>query len=218
MVARPRSRAVELIVATALALVALTARRVAAADEAPPFLGRWESVVRSTGALGQVLEFRPDGTMTQWVAVLVELNYQVVKGPLLLTIYRHPGSGSTETQIAGLEFDANTMIQRDPETQRRTLLTRKRAGGPQDEPIVGVWTTPHESGTTAYLLYTADGRLVYRLPIRADLGRWSVSGDQLTMSAGAGTTSFRYAVRGDRLLFDHQGKETVYSRAELLDY
>jgi hypothetical protein len=141
-----------------------------------------------------------------------------MKGPLLLTTYRHPGSGSTETQIAGLEFEGDTMVQRDPETQRKTRLTRKRAGAPQDDPIVGVWTTPHDSGTTAYLLYTADGRLVYRLPIRADLGRWTVEGDQLTMTAGAGTTSLRYTVRGDRLVFEHQGKDIVYSRAELTDY
>ena len=116
-------------------------------------------MVRSTGGLGQVMEFRPDGTMTQWTAVHVELTYQV-HGPLLLTFYRHPGSGATETH-----FDA----------------VEPWVVEPQDPAIVGVWSTPHETGQTAFLLYTSDGRVVFRLPIRADRGRWSASGDQTRM-------------------------------------
>jgi hypothetical protein len=182
-------------------------------------IGRWESVVRSTGGLGQVMELRPDGTMTQWTAVLVELTYQV-HGPLLLTFYRHPGSGATETQAAGIRFDGDTMIQKDPQTGGETRLTRKRAGGPQDPPIVGVWSTPHETGQTAFLLYTSDGRVVFRLPIRADRGRWSASGDELTLASGPSTSAtVRYVVQGDRLmLLESLGKQIVYSRAEVLEY
>jgi len=193
--------------------------RARAADPPPPLIGRWESVVRSTGGIGQVIEFRPDGTMTQWTAVLVELTYQV-HGPLLLTLYRHPGSGATETQAAGIRFEGDAMIQKDPQTGGETRLTRKRAGGPQDAPIVGVWSTPHETGQTAFLLYTSDGRVVFRLPIRADRGRWSASGDQLTLASGpSSSTIVRYAVQGDRLvLIDSLGKQIVYTRAEVLEY
>jgi len=152
-------------------------------------------------------------------AVLVELTYQV-HGPLLLTFYRHPGSGATETQAAGIRFDGDIMIQKDPQAGGETRLTRKRAGGPQDPPIVGVWSTPHETGQTAFLLYTSDGRVVFRLPIRADRGRWSALGDQLTLASGPSTSAIvRYAVQGDRLvLIDGAGKQIVYTRAELLEY
>jgi hypothetical protein len=196
------------------------AHRARAADPAPPLVGRWESVVRSTGGLGQVIEFKPDGTMTQWTAVLVELTYQV-HGPLLLTFYRHPGSGATETQAAGIRFDGDVMIQRDPQAGGETRLTRRRAGGPQDAPIVGVWSTPHETGQTAFLLYTSDGRVVFRLPIRSDRGgRWSAADDQLTLTAGSSSSStVRYAVQGDRLvLIDSLGKQIAYARAEVLEY
>lgn len=171
------------------------------------------------GGLGQVIELAADGTMIRWAAVLVELTYQV-HGPLLLTHYRHPGSGATETQAAGISFDGDVMIQKDPQTGGETRLTRKRAGGPPDPPIVGVWTTRHESGRTAYLLYTADGRVVYRLPMGADRGRWSASGDQLTLDLGSAvSTTVRYVVQGDRLaLIDSLGKQTLYTRAEILDY
>lgn len=207
-----------LIAAVAL-LLGAAVERSGAADAPPALIGRWESVVRSTGGLGQVIEFKPDGTMTRWTAVLVELTYQV-HGPLLLTFYRHPGSGATETQAAGIRFDGDMMIQKDPQAGGETRLTRKRAGGPQDPPIVGVWSTPHETGQTAFLLYTADGRVVFRLPIRADHGRWSASGDQLTLDSGsAAAPTVRYAVQGDRLvLIDGLGKQIVYTRAELVEY
>jgi len=202
------------------ALVCLGAPEPArAADPPPPLIGRWESVVRSTGGIGQVIEFRPDGTMTQWTAVLVELTYQV-HGSLLLTLYRHPGSGATETQAAGIRFDGDAMIQKDPQTGSETRLTRKRAGGPQDAPIVGVWSTLHETGQTAFLLYASDGRVVFRLPIRADRGRWSASDDQLTLASGpSSSTTVRFDVQGDRLvLIDGLGKRIVYTRAEVLEY
>jgi hypothetical protein len=217
MTARPKTRAV-LILAAALSLFAVPAPPASAADATAALLGRWEAVLRSADGIGQVLEFRADGTMTQWAVVPVDLHYQVMKGSLLITTYRHPGSGATETQAAGLRFEGDTMIQLHPTSFHRTVFTRKRVGRPQDDPIVGVWTTPHESGGTAYLLYTPDGRVVFRLPLKADVGHWTVSADQITMTAGGGTSTVRYAVRSDRLVFDHQGKEIVYIRAELVDY
>lgn len=212
-------RRARLMVAVALLCLGAPANRSRAADPDPPLIGRWESVVRSTGGLGQVLEFRPDGSMTRWVAVLVELTYQV-HGPLLLSFYRHPGSGATETQAAGVRFDGDVMIQRDPQTGGETRLTRTRRGGPQDMPIVGVWTTPHETGQTAFLLYSPDGRVVFRLPIRAERGRWSWAADELTMDLGPSMTStVRYALQGDRLVFiDSMNKQTQFTRAEVLDY
>jgi hypothetical protein len=208
-----------IIAAASLLCLGVPAERSRAADPPSPPIGRWESVVRSTGGIGQVIEFRPDGTMTQWTAVLVELTYQV-HGPLLLTLYRHPGSGATETQAAGIRFEGDVMIQKDPQAGGETRLTRKRAGGPQDAPIVGVWSTPHETGQTAFLLYTSDGRVVFRLPIRADRGRWGASADQLTLASGpSSSTTVRYAVQGDRLvLIDSLGKQIVYTRAEVLEY
>src|SRR4029453_9748188 len=112
---RGLARRAAILVASSLLAFSLLPERSRAADPPPPLIGRWESVVRSTGGLGQVMELRPDGTMTQWTAVLVELTYQV-HGPLLLTFYRHPGSGTTETQAAGIRFDGDTMIQKDPQT------------------------------------------------------------------------------------------------------
>ena len=69
------------------------------------------------------------------------------------------------------------------------------------------------------MLYTSDGRLIFRLPIRADRGRWSVSGDQLTLGPMPATTRVTYRAEGDQLvLIDDQGKQVAYTRAELVEF
>lgn len=188
-----------------------------AADDAKPLLGRWESVTRSAGGLGQIMELRADGTMTQWIAALVELTYRL-QGLQLTTTFRAP-SGTSEVQSMTIRFEGDLMIQREPRTGAETTLTRKRAGAAQDPPIVGVWTMPHETGPTAFFLYTPDGRVVFRLPIRAERGRWSASGDQLTLGPGPGTeTTVRYEVLAGQLVL-HDGQiRRAYTRAEIVDY
>src|SRR5215510_499644 len=152
-----------LVAAVVLASSVALAPLREAADDAKPLLGRWESVTRSAGGLGQVIELRADGTMTQWIAALVELTYRL-QGAQLVTTFRAP----SEVQSMTIRFEGDVMIQHEARSGDEITLTRKRAGGAQDPLIVGVWTMPHETGPMAYFLYTPDGRVVFRLPIRAD--------------------------------------------------
>ena len=210
-------RCAVLVAAVVLASSLALAPRGEGADDAKPLLGRWESVTRSAGGLGQIMELRADGTMTQWIAALVELTYRL-QGPQLTTTFRAP-SGTSEVQSMTIRFEGDLMIQREARSGAETTLTRKRAGGAQDPPIVGVWTMPHETGPTAFFLYTPDGRVVFRLPIRAERGRWSASGDQLTLGPGPGTeTTVRYEVLAGQLVL-HDGQiRRAYTRAEIVDY
>ena len=205
------------VAAVVLASSVALAPRGEAADAAEPLLGRWESVTRSAGGLGQVIELRADGSMTQWIAALVELTYQL-QGAQLITTFRAP-SGASEVQSMTIRFEGDVMIQHEARSGEEITLTRKRSGGAQDPPIVGVWTMPHETGPMAYFLYTRDGRLVFRLPIRADRGGWSASGDQLTLGPGPGAgTTVRYEILGGQLAL-HDGQiRRVYTRAEIVDY
>jgi hypothetical protein len=206
-----------LVAAVVLASSVALAPRGEAADAAEPLLGRWESVTRSTGGLGQIIELRADGTMTQWIAALVELTYKL-QGLQLTTTFRAP-SGTTEVQSMTIRFEGDVMIQHDARSGAESTLTRKRAGGAQDPPIVGVWTMPHETGPTAFFLYTPNGRVVFRLPIRADRGRWSTAGDQLTLGPGLGdATTVRYEMLDGQLVL-HDGQiRRVYTRAEIVEY
>ena len=211
------ARRVVLVAAAVLASAVALVCRGEAGDAPAPLLGRWESVTRSAGGLGQVIELRADGTMIQWVAALVELTYRL-QGPQLTTIFRAP-SGTSEVQSMTIRFEGDVMIQREARSGAEITLTRKRLGGAQDPPIVGVWTTPHETGPTAFFLYTPDGRVVFRLPIRVDRGRWSAAGDQLTLGPGPGVaTTVRYEVLDGQLVLHDEQIRRVYKRAEIVEY
>jgi len=189
-----------------------------AQDVAPALVGRWDAVTRSAGGIGQIIELRADGSMTHWYAAMVEFTY-VVQGSLLITSFTPATGGAVEQTTTEIRFEGDELIQKSTQSGIETRMTRKRAGGPQDAPIVGVWAYPHETGGTAFMMYTADGRLIFRLPIRADRGRWSVSGDKLTLGPMATTTRLTYRMQGDQLvLADDQGKQMTYSRAELLEF
>jgi len=211
------ARRAVLVAAVVLTSAVALACRGEAVDAPEPLLGRWESVTRSAGGLGQVIELRADGTMTQWIAALVELTYQL-QGAQLITTFR-ASSGVSEVQAMTVRFEGNVMVQHEARSGDEITLTRKRAGGAQDPLIVGVWTMPHETGPMAYFLYTSDGRVVFRLPIRADRGGWSASGDQLTLGSGPGAaTTVRYEILGGQLVL-HEGQiRRVYRRAEIVEY
>ena len=185
---------------------------------APALVGRWDAVTRSTGGIGQIIELRADGSMTHWFAAMVEFTY-VVQGPLLITSFAPATGGPVEQTTTEIRFEGNILIQKSTGSGLETRMDRKRAGGPQDPPIVGVWSYPNDTGRTAFMLYAADGRLIFRLPIRADRGRWSVSGDQLTLGPMPATRRVTYRVEADQLvLTDDQGKQVTYTRAELVEF
>src|SRR5690242_14418690 len=106
-----QARRTVLVAAVVLAGSFAAASRGEAADAPEPLLGRWESVTRSVGGLGQVIELRADGTMTQWIAALVELTYQL-QGLQLTTTFRAP-SGTSEVQSMTIRFEGDVMIQRE---------------------------------------------------------------------------------------------------------
>jgi hypothetical protein len=189
-----------------------------AQDVAPALVGRWDAVTRSAGGIGQIIELRADGSMTHWFAAMVEFTY-VVQGSLLITSFTPATGGAVEQTTTEIRFEGDALIQKSTQSGTETRMTRKRAGGPHDAPIVGVWAYAHEAGGTAFMMYTADGRLIFRLPMRADRGRWSVSGDQLTLGPMPATTRLTYHVQSDQLvLTDSQGKQVTYTRAELLEF
>jgi hypothetical protein len=188
-----------------------------AQDAAAQLVGRWDGVTRSAGGIGEIIELRADGSMTHWFAAMVEFIY-VVQGPVLTTSFTPASGAPAEQTTTEIRFEGNVLIQKNT-SGLETRMDRKRAGGPLDPPIVGVWSYPHDTGRTAYMLYTADGRLIFRLPIRADRGRWSVSGEQLTMGPMPATARLTYRVQGDQLvLTDEQGKQMTYVRAEIFEF
>lgn len=155
--------------------------------------------------------------MTHWFAAMVDLTY-VAQGPRVTTSFKSPKGGAVEETTTEVRFERDELIQKGTPPAADIRMTRKRASRPGDPPIVGVWSYPHEAGGTAFMMYSPDGRLIFRLPMRADRGRWSVSGDQLTMGS---TTTARVTYRlqnGQLELTDERGKQMTYTRAEILEF
>ena len=177
--------------------------------------GTWESVSRSQGGIGQILELRRDGTAIRRAAAMVDFTYKL-DGDRLVASFTDPKTGKVQETVHHVRFEGDRLIQ---SAQGRDLkLTRVQPGRPGSPQIVGVWSYPHEAGGTALVMYTPDSRMVFRLPMRSDRGTWSGAPTELTMSF-SGPRTLRYHVDGDRLvLTDDQGKTHEYRRAELADY
>lgn len=189
-----------------------------AADPVPAVVGRWEAVARSHGGIGQVVEFQTDGTMVHWIAAMVDGTY-TFDGTRLVESIRDGGTAPATDATFETRFEGSELIRRDPRSGAESRMTKQGAPGPQGPSLVGVWSFTHEAGGTASMMFTADGRMIFRLPIRADRGRWSVAGDRLTMGLRPPGASFKVELQGDRLtLTDDQGKQRQYFRAELATY
>src|SRR5436309_3389984 len=67
-----------------------------AQDVAPALVGRWDAVARSAGGIGQIIEFRADGSMTHWYAAMVEFTY-VAQGSLRIASFTHACAHLHET-------------------------------------------------------------------------------------------------------------------------
>src|SRR5438445_1945471 len=112
-----------------------------AQDVAPALVGRWDGVARSAGGIGQIIEFRADGSMTHWYAAMVEFTY-VVQGPLLITLFTPATGGPVEQTTTEIRSEGNLLIQKSTRSGLETWLDRKLSGRPRDPPIVGVWPCP----------------------------------------------------------------------------
>lgn len=210
-----RRRFVKIGAVGVAAVAAAIETRQAAADVPAALVGRWEATARSHGGIGQVFELQADGTLVHWFAAMVDGAYKL-EGTRLVESFKDSATG----KVSEIRFEGATLVQKDAQSGAEIRMTRQGAGGPPDAPIVGVWSFRHETGVTAFIMFTADGRMIFRLPIRADRGRWSVAGDSLTMGLkGSAMTRFRYEVQGDQLvLTSDQGRQERYTRAELLAY
>lgn len=186
-----------------------------ALGQEPP-VGKWESVGRSRGGLGAILELKPDGSAALTVAAMVDFQYKL-DGNKLVTSFENPETGKREEQASEIRIEGDTLVRK----QEGGEIRMKREGEERNAgaPIVGVWSYAHDSGGTAFETFTPDGRLIFRLPIRSDPGKWSVSGERLTVrierEAGSAPRMISFRIEpGGLVTTDDKGKDQKYKRAE----
>ena len=198
------------------ALAAAFVSFCAAAAAAQGLVGEWESEERSPGGVGELVEFRADGTVRQVSAAMGDATYKL-SGEWLLTFWKDRESGKVSVLSNRVELEGLEMLQKDEEGN---LVARMRRDGPEPRggsPIGGRWCAEDGPGLTTFTEFAPDGKMFVRLPIRAVTGRYWLSGtDQLAVELeGSSRREFRFRVSDGVLLVTPQGgTERKFRRPE----
>ena len=109
-----------------LAIVLSAFMQSAPAPGAPPpaaILGQWESAVRNKGGVGNILEFHPDGRVTQISAAMGDTTYEV-QGEWLRTFYTDEATGEVRESALKVEFEGSDRLRREGRGRGRAELVR----------------------------------------------------------------------------------------------
>jgi hypothetical protein len=190
-----------------------------ATPSASPIVGKWESIAISKDGIGVTLEFFADGTFSWTTGAVADLTYTATKDKLT-TAFVDPQTGKRQEQSTSIEVTPNTFVQKGGAGEGKDLeMKRVEPGKPGSPLIVGVWSYPHSSGMTAYITFTSDGRMLFRLPRRSAPGGWTISGQLLTLSIrGQSSQTYTYAISGDVLtMIQGHGEPVKYKRVMPFD-
>jgi hypothetical protein len=195
-----------LVVTWLFTLVMISPSTASLSGQEVSIVGKWESVTRSRGGIGSTLDFHSDGTVSLTPGAMLDLNYRL-DGTRLVMSFTDPGSGEVSENTVDVHISGDSMMQSDPESGQEIRLVRAQAARTDTLPIVGTWSFTHQTGGTAFQIFTADGNMHLRVPARTDRGTYVISADSLTtIIEGQDPWQVRYAIDGTKL--------TLYSADE----
>ncbi len=204
---------------TSLSLALLLSAFLQAAPAPPPpaaILGQWESAVRNKGGIGNILEFLPDGRVTQISAAMGDTTYEV-SGEWLRTFYTDEDTGQVRESELMLEFEgSDRFAEKGADGEAQGYSDRIGSSTPGASPLVGQWCSLFLDMLTNYRQFTADGKLFVRMPIVTLRGTYRVQGGELTVEI-FGQPPGRYPFRienGQLFIKSRDGSDRVYKRSE----
>jgi hypothetical protein len=182
---------------------------------ASALLGQWESVSRTPEGVGNILEFHPDGRVTQISASMAEADYRV-QGDRLITTWKDPATGRISEVETQVEFEGSgKFLEKSDDDSGNTWSDRIGEAPRAGSPLVGKWCFLFLETLTSYREFTKD-RMYNRLPVVTLRGRYSVSGDVLTVTMQdqpPGAYPFRIE-NGLLVIKSRDGAERQYRRPE----
>ena len=191
----------------------------AAKAPAPPtaILGQWESAVRNKGGVGNILEFFPDGRVTQISAAMGDTTYEV-HGEWLRTFYTDEETGEVREADIKLEFEGSDRFLEKGEDGTEQSSSERVGTAPRHAPtpVVGEWCSVFMELLTQYRQFTPDGKLYVRMPAVTLRGTYRVDGDQLTVEIfGQPPGQYPYRIENGQLMIKaRDGTDRVYKRTE----
>jgi hypothetical protein len=181
-----------------------------------PLLGQWESVVRTPEGVGNILQFYPDGRVTQISASMAEADYRLV-GDRLITTWKDLATGKISDVETLVEFEGpdRFLEKSDVDNSGDSWSDRVGAAPAQGSPIVGRWCFLFLETLTSYREFTRD-RMYNRLPVVTLRGRYGVSGDRLTVAmTGQPPGEYPFRIEGNELVIkSRNGEDRRYKRPE----
>src|SRR5262245_11166383 len=182
---------------------------------ATSIVGQWESAIRNKGGVGNILEFAPDGKVTQISAMMSDATWSV-ESEWLRTRYTNESSGKLEESLVRIELKGfDRCVEKDDSGSDQGWSERIGDRSPGATPLVGEWCSLFLDTLTTYRQFTSDGRLFVRLPVTVLRGTYAVAGDTLEVNI-AGQPPGKYPFRfedGRLVIKNRDGADRVYKRA-----
>jgi hypothetical protein len=182
---------------------------------AAPVAGQWESAIRNKGGIGNILEFSPDGRVTQISAMMSDATW-TIQGEWLRTTYTNEETGKLQESLVRIEYQGlDRFVEKDDNDAEQGYSERIGARPSSDQPLVGEWCSLFLDTLTTYRQFTSDGRLFVRLPVTVLRGTYTVSDDILEVNI-AGQPPGRYPFRieeGRLVIKNRDGAERIYKRS-----
>jgi hypothetical protein len=179
-------------------------------------LGQWESAVRTPEGVGNILQFYPDGRVTQISASMAEADYRLV-GDRLITTWKDLATGKISDVETQVEFEgSDRFVERSDVDNSGDSWSERIGDAPrQGSPLVGRWCFLFLETLTSYREFTKD-RMYNRLPVVALRGTYSVSGDRLTVTmTGQPSGEYPFRIEGNELVIkSRSGEDRRYKRPE----
>ena len=199
-----------------LLVLALTGKPTPTPSPGAPLLGQWESVVRTPEGVGNILQFYPDGRVTQISASMAEADYRLV-GDRLVTTWKDLATGKVSEVETVVEFEGPDRFVEKSDVDNSGDSWSERIGTAprQGSPIVGRWCFLFLETLTSYREFTRD-RMYNRLPVVILRGRYGVAGDRLTVTMqGQPPGEYPFRLEGNELVIkSRSGEDRRYKRPE----
>lgn len=182
-------------------------------SSSPGIVGRWFSLERSKGGIGEVCEFRSDGTVDYSIGAVVDTPWRIENNQLIIP----PATTNGPEQKYMLKWLSDNKLRLETEGG---VIELARVGDRSDpvNPIIGEWIENREMGgrkLEARYLFYARGEVLLLIPFTIQHGSYTISGSALHLKIpGLKKPEFRFKLADNSLtLSDPEGsQESHYAR------
>ena len=201
----------------ALALLPLGNPTAPATTPPAELLGQWESADRTAEGVGNILEFRADGRVTQISASMGEADYRLVDDRLITT-WKDRATGKISEVETHVEFEGSNRFLEKSDTADAADSWSERVGPSASfagSPLVGQWCGNFLELLPSFREFK-DGRMYNRLPVVVLRGGYTVDGGTMTVTIQnqpPGSYPFRIE-NGFLIIKNRNGTEKKYRRPE----